>query len=330
MAVLGTQNLTLLDLAKRTDPDGSIATIVEALKQKNEILDDIVFKAGNLDTGHKATIRTGLPTPTWRVFNKGSQSDKSTTAQVTFTTGLLEQISEVDVDMVEIAANPQAARFTEDMAAMQAIQNEIARALFFGNESLNPEEMTGLAYYYNDLSAESGENIIDAGGTGSDNASIYLIGWSDNTISGIVPKNVTAGLRMKDLGTRIQDGSNNEKLEVYTTKMNMHAGLAVEDWRYGVRIANIDRSALTPDASSGANLPELMFQAMETIESLDGVTPVFYMDRNTRRFLRQQMAAAVSGSTLEFADVGGRRTALFQDIPVRRVDALAVNEARVV
>jgi len=63
MAVLSTTNLTLLDLAKRTDPDGQISSIVELLSQENEILRDMTFINGNLETGHKSTARTGIPTP---------------------------------------------------------------------------------------------------------------------------------------------------------------------------------------------------------------------------------------------------------------------------
>ena len=329
MAVLDITNPTLLDLAKRLDPDDKIAVIAEVLSQQNEILDDIVFVNGNQTSGHRVTIRTGLPTPTWRQLNQHVQPSKSTTAQVTFNTGMLEQWSEIDSALVKLAANPMQFRFTEDLAAIEGINQELSTTLFYGNEGTDPAAFTGLANYYNDTTAESGDNIILGGGAGADNASIFLIGWGENTIHGIVPKESKAGLDIKDLGEQTSQTTGGNML-VMRTVMQLQAGLAVKDWRYGVRIANIDKSLLLADASgTSADLPDLMFSAIELLPNLNSVKPVFYMSRQILTMLRKQLAKAVSGSTLTFEDVGGRRTAMFQDIPVRRVDSLSADEALV-
>ena len=50
MATLSTANLTLADWAKRSDPDGRVPIVAELLSQSNEILDECVFKEGNLPT----------------------------------------------------------------------------------------------------------------------------------------------------------------------------------------------------------------------------------------------------------------------------------------
>ena len=63
MATLSSINPTLADLAKVTDPDGSISDVVEILNQTNEILLDMTWLEGNLTTGHRTTVRAGLPTP---------------------------------------------------------------------------------------------------------------------------------------------------------------------------------------------------------------------------------------------------------------------------
>ena len=65
MATLSTSNLTLADWAKRSDPDGRVPIVAELLSQSNEILDDCVFKEGNLPTGERVVIRTGLPGVYW-------------------------------------------------------------------------------------------------------------------------------------------------------------------------------------------------------------------------------------------------------------------------
>lgn len=331
MAVLATTNPTLLDLAKRQDPDGTIADIVEILAQTNEILDDMVWVEGNLPTGHKTTVRTGLPTPTWRKLYGGIQPTKSETAQVVDTTGELGAYSEVDVVLADLNGNTAQFRLSEDIPHIEGISQELADTIFYGNESTEPEAFTGLSPRFNDTSAANGENIILGGGSDTDNASIWLVVWSESTCHGIVPKGLPAGLKVTDKGqVTVEDvDGNGGRMEAYRTHYQLFAGLTVRDWRYIVRIPNIDKSLLSPDASTGANLPNLMFEAMERIPSLGKGRPVFYMSRDVRTKLRQQLSNAVSNSTLEFADVGGRRTMMFQDIPIRRVDRLASDEALV-
>ena len=61
MSTLATTHPTLLDITKRLDPNGKIDTIAEMLAQTNEIIEDMVWLEGNLVTGHRTTVRTGLP-----------------------------------------------------------------------------------------------------------------------------------------------------------------------------------------------------------------------------------------------------------------------------
>ena len=284
MATLAATRPTLLDLAKRTDPDGQIAKVVEILNETNEVLDDMMWKEGNLPTGHRTTIRSGLPTPTWRKLYGGVQPTKSRTVQVTDNTGSLEAYSEVDKALADLNGNTAEFRLSEDKPHIEGISQEISDTLFFGNETTEPEAFTGFAPRFNSLTAENGDNIIAGGGSGSDNASIWLVVWGDNTCHGIVPKGSTAGMQISDKGqVTIEDiDGSGGRMEAYRTHFKMSAGLTVRDWRYIVRIANIDRSALTRTYtsgvfSSGAHLPDLMFQALELVPNLNAGTPVFYM-----------------------------------------------------
>lgn len=331
MAALSTTHPTLLDLAKRMDPDQRIATIVELLMQTNEILDDMVWIEGNLPTGHRTTVRTGLPTPTWRRLYGGVQPTSSKTTQITDNTGMLEAYSEVDKALADLNGNTDEFRLSEDQAHIAGMSNEVADTLFYGNEGTEPEAFTGLGPRFNDLSAANADNIIVGGGSDTDNASIWLLIWSPNTCHGIVPKGSTAGLQMNDLGEQTAeniDGSNG-RAQIYRTHYRWDAGLCVRDWRYIVRIPNIDKSLLTVDKSTGADLPDLMFQAMDLVPNLGMGRPAFYMSRTVLTMLRRQLSNDVKQSTLTFEDVGGRRTAMFQGVPIRRCDALAADESLV-
>lgn len=334
---LGVTNPTLLDVIKRTNPGGGIDQVAEVLMETNEILDDMTWIEGNLPTGHKTSMRSGIPAPTWRKLYGGVQPAKSRVVQATDTCGMLEAYAEVDKKLADLNGNTAEWRLSEEKAFIEGLNQEIASTLFFGNEKTEPEAFTGFAPRFNLLSAENGQNIIDAGGTGTDNASIWLVVWGENTVHGIVPKGSKAGLNVEDKGNvtiENVDGSGG-RMEAYRTHYAWDAGLTVRDWRYVVRIANIDRSLLTAAYTngaftSGANLPDLMFQAMEMVPNLSMGRPAFYSDRHIRTVVRRQVAAAVQGSTLESENVGGKLITSFNSIPMRRVDALAADEARVI
>lgn len=336
MAALSASFPTLLDLATRQEPDGKIAMIAEILSQQNEILQDMVWVEGNLQTGHKTTVRTGLPTPTWRKLYGGVQPTKSTTAQITDNCGMLEAYAEVDKALADLNGNTAEFRLSEDMAHIEGMNQEMASTLFYGNEGTEPEAFTGLSPRYNSLSAENAENIVVGGSSDTDNACIWLVVWGPNTIHGIVPKGSIAGLQSEDKGQVTIEAAPDAggRYEAYRTHYRWDCGVTVRDWRYAVRIPNIDKSLLsvtwTAGAfSSGADLSDLMFQAMTKIPNLAFGRPAFYMSRDTLSFLRRQISAKTQGSTLTSENVGGIWTEKFMDIPLRRCDALASDEALV-
>ncbi len=330
MAALAANNPTLLDVAKRLDPDGKIASIVEILNANNQVLDDLTFVEGNLPTGHRTTIRTGLPTPTWRKLYGGVQPTKSTTVQVTDSCGMLEAYAEVDKALADLNGNTAAFRLSEDAAHIEAMSQEMASTLFYGNEGTEPEAFTGLAPRYNSKSAQNADNIIDAGGVGSDNTSIWLCVWGPQTGFGIYPKGSTAGLQMTDKGQVTVENvdGNGGRMEAYRTHYRWDAGLTIRDWRYFVRIANIDVSDLDTVANT-KNIINWMIQASERIPELGKGRAAFYMNRRLREKLRLGILEKIS-SNLSWETVAGERVMTFDDIPVRRTDALVNTEARVV
>jgi hypothetical protein len=332
MPVLTPKWPTLLDMAKISDPGGAIADVVEILDMQNEILEDMVWKEGNLPTGHRTTIRSGIPEPTWRKLYGGVQPNKGRTLQVTDSCGMLEAYAEVDKALADLANNAASFRLSEDRVHIEGMNQKLARAIFYSNEATAPEEFTGLVPRFNSSSALNGENILKAGGIGSDNTSIWLVVWGDHSVHGIVPKGSKAGFQISDKGqVTIEnvDGLGG-RMEAYRTHYRWDCGLSVRDWRYIVRICNIDKSELTKNASAGADLIDLMTQAVEQVHSTTMGRPVFYCSRTVRSFLRRQIANKTVNSTLTMETVAGKRVVTFDGIPVKRVDALAADEALVV
>lgn len=337
MATLSSNVLTLADWAKRTDPKGKTANIVELLSQTNGILDDMMFKEGNLPTGEQVTIRTGLPTSYYRQINAGVPKSKSTTAQVTEQCAMLEARSEVDKDEAELNGNTKEYRASEAMAHLESMNQKMAHTLFYGSAS-KPEEFVGFANRYKKTTDKNGENILLAGGASTDNTSIYLAGWGDRSIYGIFPKGSKAGLIHEDLGLGDAFDENNDRFRAYMDRFQWKNGLVVKDWRYAVRIANVkvaDLTALsnTQALTAATSIIKLMSQAIDRLPSLSGIKPVFYANRTVLSHLR--VIALEKSSSVVTIEEGLNQfgetihTTKFLKIPVRLCDAIANDEALV-
>lgn len=339
MATLGITRPTLLDVSKRLDPDGKISKIGEILAQQNATLDDIVWQESNLPTGHKFTLRTSRPAVSWRKLNQGVAPTKSSTSQFTEACGSLTAYNEVDRKIADLNGNTPEFRLSESKSTMEGMNEEFARALVYGDVLSAPEEMTGLIPRYASLSGTTGGQVISAGGTGSDNTSILLVCWAPETVFGIYPKGSRAGLVFEDKGlVTLLDGSSNP-LEGYRSYFEWNCGLCVKDWRYVVRIANIDVSDLATAGDTGAgdlsaNIMKFMMLALHKIPNLSNVKPVFYMNEATLAMLDVKLFDK-GNAFLKVGDISGaggfpRPSVMhFRGIPCRKVDQLLSNEAQV-
>lgn len=332
MSVLADTHPTLLDVTKRIDPGGKIDKIAELLAQTNEMLEDAVWLEGNLPTGHRSTIRVGLPTPTWRKLYGGVQPTKSRTAQVTDSTGMLEAYAEVDKALADLNGNTSAFRLSEDTAHIEGMTQELASAALYANEAINPEQITGLAPRYNSLSAENAQNInaTFADAANATNTSLWFVGWGPNTVFMTYPKGSKAGLTVDDKGqVTIEniDGAGG-RMEAYRTHYRHDAGLVLRDWRYVFRI-QVDFAELTKDAATGADLVDLITDAMSYIPNTGNIRGAWYVSRRVHSFLRRQELSKVKGSTLAMDMIYGRKVLTADGFPVRRVDALLHTEEKV-
>lgn len=332
-AALSTTALTLLDWAKRLDPDGKVPVIVELLSQTNEILMDMLWREGNLPTGHRTTVRTGLPAVAWRLLNAGVLASKSTTAQIDEQAGMLEAWSSVDKDLAMLNGNINAFRLSEAKAFLEAMNQEMAQTIFYGNAGLAPEEFTGLSVRYSLSTAANGSHVLKAGGAGADNASMWLVVWGEETITGIFPKGSKAGLIHEDKGEQIiqnAGGVTGAQMVALVERFQWKGGIAVKDWRYAIRICNIDISDLVANGGAQALLLNFMAKAIHRVPFLGLGRPVFYANRTIIEMLDIQEKAAVgTGGGLNYDNVDGKRVTSFRGIPIRTVDALLETEALV-
>lgn len=336
--------VTLLDIAKSQGPDGKLLDLAELLNQTNEILTDMTWIEGNLPTGHKGGVRTGLPTAIWRQMYQGVPPSKSVRAQVEDAVGMLEARSEVDLDVLKLNGGTDAFRLSEAAAFIEAMNQNMAGTVIYGNTALNPERFMGLAPRFSTISgATNGQNVISAGGAGADNTSVWLVVWGPNTVTGIYPKgeSATGGILHQDLEEIDAFDSNNNRFRAMADRWQWKCGLHVKDWRYVVRICNIDVSDLvgqtgTQAPTAATALMKLMLRAFARIPFMGMGRPVFYANRTVKEMLsvaaldKSNTALSIVDSVNQFGSVGPgsvQKELQFFGVPIRTVDQILTTEA---
>lgn len=337
MTTLATQVSTYADVAKRLDPSGGIAGILEILNKFNPILTDLLVKECNDGTGHKTTVRTGIPQAAWRLLNYGVPRVKSTTAAVRDTTGMLEVYAECDKDLADLSGNAKAYRMSEATAIMEGMSQQMAETFFYGNTGINPERFLGLAPRYADglvSRTPSGANVFQGGGSDPNkNTSAYLVTFGDTATHGLYPKGSVAGLRHKDLGEDTLKDDAGGQYQGYRDHFKWDLGLTVRDWRKNGRLANI--STATADLNDPTKLKALIRSMIDLSEQLPiasedsnagGDKRVWYVSKSIRSALRWAILEKLAGN-LTWETVNGKRVVVFDDIIVRRCDAILETEA---
>jgi hypothetical protein len=346
MAVIGNVALTLADWAKRVEDDGKMATVVDLLSQTNQMMDDMLWLEGNQTSGHKTTIRTGLPQGTWRSLYQGVQPSKSTTAQITEACGNLEGYSELDKDLAELNGNTAEFRMSEELGFYEGMTQQLQSALLYSNALNTPNQIMGFAPRYNTIqvaNAASAGNVIDMGGTGSTNCSMWIVGWGPNSVHGIFPKGKVAGLQMRDVGEETKTLSDGSMYRVYRSHFKWECGLAVRDWRYVVRMCNIDVTLL--NGGSAANLINGLVSAFHRLPTAaagmrintDPTKPSGVQGANRFAiYCNRQVAAALdrqamnkTNMLLTIGEFDGKPVTMFRGVPIRVVDRLLTTEARI-
>lgn len=335
MATLATTVSTYADVAKRLDPSGGISGILEILNRYNPILTDMLVKEANDGTGHKTTVRTGIPQAAWRLLNYGVPKVKTTTAAVRDTTGMLEVYAECDKDLANLSGNQKAYRLSEAEGIMEGMSQQMAETVIYGNTALNPERFLGLSARYSTgvvANAASAANVFNAGGAdAAHNTSAYLVTWGERATHGIFPKGSQAGLRHQDLGEQTLFDDAGGMYQGYRDHFKWDLGLTVRDWRQNARIANIETDELA-DMTKVKALLKLMIDASEALPisgedaNAGGGRRVWYVSKSVRSALRWGILEKVSAN-LTWGDWYGKRVMMMDDIPVRRLDAILETES---
>jgi hypothetical protein len=335
---------TLVDVTASYGEAGEAqGQIAEILTKENPILEDMTWKEGNLLTGERTWVRTGKPGVAWRRYNQGVPKSKGTAGAIDETAAQLAATSQMDRSLAVLGGNPARARMNFAKPFFEAMNDEAALKMFYGNSTFESKEFTGILPRFNSLSGPTASQIIDCGGTGTDNRSMVLIDWDEETVTGLYPKGTKAGLIHFDatandntgadgypIGDLVQDASGNDYL-AYSDYFQWDMGIAVKDPRHVVRAANIDFSLLSKDRATGADLEDILVQMIYRANRI-GPNAAIYVPKPVGAILHRQALNDARGARgiIGFDEIGGRKIPSALGIPIRAVDALNVDEARVV
>lgn len=339
--------LNLLDVQKRmVGEDSTSINVAEILNKTQPLLMDGVWMPTNKTDSRTTLVRAGLPDVHRRRANEGTLISKSAIIKNEEATTSFEAYSETDVRVIDsFAAAKAEARAMEAVAFIEAVGQAMCKDFYYGNQDTDPDGIYGLANRYNSLtSGNEKRQIINAGGTGTDNASIWLVKWYAPKVSFIYPKHAMdegqGVVEHEDLGagtTNVGTGTERRILKVYRDRFSISGGWCLSDYQAVARIANIDVSDLKTqsmqrnpaDASNPqSKLRFFMAQLMYRMPP-GGGNMRFYMNRTVAQYLDLESMAAVNSAGMTYIDVQGQMVPAFRGVPIRLDDTLLNSEAQV-
>ena len=340
---------TLFDLTSRMNGKEDLIQVVEMLSQSNDVLKVLPMKEATEIGGHEFGFRTSIPAGTWRQYNMGVPYGKSTSAKARVGLGSLHGYSLIDKEMADDSGDAVGFRESEDAAWLEGMGQTLVQCFWYGNTVQTPAEYMGLAPFYNTVNTANAQNaasVIDCGGTGTSNASLWLLGLGDRTIFGLYPRGSDAGLHHEDKGDVIPatDALGN-RFEAYTSHYSARMGLCPMDWRYGVRAANIDTTnagLAGPNAIDiFATMAQMVMFTPTGTQQTSGITSSdaprgdpsvkfsFFCNRTVRHWMDIQ-SFRDRNVLLDVKDFAGQAVQAYRGVPVRISDQLLNTEARVV
>lgn len=324
MPQLGSQYPNMVDVAKATGPDGKILRTAEILTKLSPIMRTLPMVEGNLTLGHMVQVRTSIPTPTSRRLNQRVLPTKSTTDQNTEQCSQLVDYADVDCSIADLNGNADAYRMNQAYAHLEGMVQEAERQIVYGNSAVVQEEIDGFI----PRMAAASDTVIDAGGSGSDNGSIILAGFSPTTVYGIFPKGSRAGIRHENKGKRVSETSAG-MIDVYTDRWQLDFGIAVEDPNWLGAIRAIDISSLVADPTGASiNLMNLMLKLVHSMPRPDSTSVnLKFITNRTIYSMFDIQAMNKNNAFLKVGEEEGVLKTRFRGIEILVSDAMTESEA---
>ena len=284
--------LTLLDWAKRSEKGKISRKIVERMATVDPFWETVPFTKANDGWDHLVTYRTDLPEPVFTAIYEGAPFTKSQTDQVKYSMGFADDWIVVPTRLADKGGDRVEFMKSEAEAHGQGFGKKIEQTILYGNRATNPREFTGLATMFNDAGLD---NVLDCDGTGSSLTSLWLVVFGEKTCFGIFPEE---GKPIIDIGKAKEDevaDDNGNEYQVLKQHLGWTGGIAVEDPRYVVRIANIDMTT----AVGSSTLDDLIIDAYTMVPDFESGKAIWMGNRQLIAYL-VKMAKAQANVQLDW------------------------------
>lgn len=327
------ENYTLLDFSKQFNNEGKAYEVTKLLVQNNPILQDALIIESNNINGHEYAVQNGLPAVAFRRAYKGIKPSKGSQTPVFETYGILSAMSSVDQIVAEKGGKVKEVRAAMAEDILEAMSQKQAEEMIYGSDKV--ESFIGLAARYSKTSSDktkSGHNVIlnstyATAAAASANTSIYIIGWGARKIYTFFPQGTKAGIDNHDFGLVKTSDSAGGTFPSYDEIFTLRLGLAVQDWRYGARLANIDCSD-TVDSTKNNTLRINLMRAINRLHSRNGVKPVIYCNKAVAEML-QMAVDAKSYVNWTPENPNAQPVLNFSGIPVHVCDCIKSDETAI-
>jgi hypothetical protein len=294
----------LYDHAKMFGPDGKLAAVAKVLDQNNVILHDALTIESNSDDGHHFAVQNGISKVVWRRAYEGVKPTKGSTTMVKKTYGRASAVSEVDVAVAEKGGKVAEVRASMAAEKLDRMAEEQAHKIIYGSLKEDERTFEGFAANYSTLNPKvpAARQVVDfsaeaelAKEEGDEISSIYFVGWGKDKIYTFYPKGTQAGIKVYDYSKNgpidLQDGDHGT-YPGYKEQYEMLLGMAVQDWRYGARLCNINVTKVAKDKDAKIKLYEAFMKTLGLIKNINNCKLVCYASRQVKDLLRSGYMAA--------------------------------------
>lgn len=229
-----------LEAMKWIGEDGQLRPHFETLAKDIPIYSHLYWMRSDQVRSFTFTQPTSVPSPTVKTYNQGYDTvytDADPTKVPIMTAGGWVKIDEEVMRDIGTSAFGNHL-WMQEKSAIRGFTEQMVIDMFNSVWGVTPNKFNGMAQLRNAL--DSGVYVIDAGGTGSDLCSMYLVDHSEGGVMALYPEDSMIGIQRTDFGKGIVTDDNGKEFPGYRLLLKLNYGLALGDQKCLVRIANID------------------------------------------------------------------------------------------
>lgn len=319
---------TLVDLKQGHDPQGNVAKIIDTLWEhgQQDLMKDMKWMMADDLTTHSFLQTLYLPKGSFTGIGIGIPREKVGTKPVREDIFMLQGRSDIDVRLLRKSPNPEAFMANRNMLYLKGMLKNFNAQFFFGRSGLalypvaDEKAPQGILIRHNALSMA--DNVHNAGGTGSDLGSIYLVKHGEDGLYLCFPRDGKDFITETPLPPHDAFDDLGNPYTVISTEYTIQFGICKADPLAVQRVCNIKKVGT-------ANIfdEDLVIRAIENLENTEGA--VLYFPKAIHTQARITLKDKPNVYFTEDKAFGSGKIMHIQDVPCRKMGCLSLNETAV-